>query len=324
MNVRLYQCAYEWKHGAPLDRVRVYGLTQAESFLRQDMAANKVAWTGHFLSDLAAWTKNSNPLVAMFASHLLHPISRLERYYIFCLQVLLFAYIAILLARIDECDDYFHGGGECGAHRTIESWHLVNRDPTMDYQDSTASQYCCELNMQALLAVRRELSPSRNAWAGAYAAYLPVAGLAATVALLNIVLGQVWFLLAGCQCCQRSARRQQWECLGHAILLLCGLAPLTYSLWLIGFFRGRMAETAMAFAQVKLLSVCGSTVVQTLTFTLLWRAEVRGGRGERTFHLTVRDIDAYRQEHARRVKEQGGSVSRQENWASREGLRMLL
>ena len=45
--------------------------------------------------------------------------------------------------------------------------------------------------------------------------------------LWQIILGQLWFLLAGCQCCQRSNHRTKWELVGNLVLLLFGLGPLT-------------------------------------------------------------------------------------------------
>jgi len=298
MDARLYKLAYERKSGTSLELTRrrpsmLGRLTQAELFLRCDMAANKAAWTGSMLQDLWLWTKNTNPLIALCASHKVHPVSRLERYYIFFLQVLLFAYVAIELTRIDVCDQWFASHGDprvaCGHQDVL----LFNPHPRDDYHGIPASSFCCVPNMRLLLSVQHSLDPDRHRWwAGTYAVYLPIIGLTAVATLTNIVLGQLWFLLAGCQCCQQSVNRTHWEWLGVVVLLAFGLGPLTYLVWMLAFFHGRLLSTAYSFVWVKLLSVLGSTIVQTTAFLILWRAEMDGTRGDKLY-LTVHDVNAY-------------------------------
>lgn len=296
MDANLYREVMEWKRRRPPEAwktprdtkswFRPQGYTQPEVCLRGDMAANRAAWTGDVRRDLWLWTRNTNPIVAMCYSHPLHPITRLERYYILLLQILLFGYIAITLTHINSCETYFSAHGDCD-----EVDFAVEHAEALI--GNRASMYCCELSTQALTHVHRALTPAENRWwAGAFSIYLPLIGLTAAVTLLNVVLGQLWFLLAGCPCFQRSPRRHWWEFLGSMVLLLFGIIPFAHIWWLLTFFEGKYLITAYRFLVVKLIAVSGSTLVQTAAFAVLWRAEMYANRGERLF-VSVHDTRAY-------------------------------
>ena len=318
MEAAVYQVALEHKRGTGLDARRVHGgLSQAELCLRCDLGYNKAAWTGSLRDDFWLWTKNINPLVALRGSHKLHPVSRAERMYIFGLQLVLFAYVAIVLTRIDVCDDFLARQDAMKSAMpslrddedvqsalcskiSVHSLHLINTDLYNDFQDSSASEFCCEIHMRLLVRTSRALDPEHHRWwAGTYSVYLPVIGLTAVATLLNVFLSQLWFLLAGCQCCQKSASRNLWEWCGNIILIAFGVAPLTYIVWLLAYYEGRLVDTLYHFVLVKSFSVCGSTVIQSVVFLWLWRAEMDGRRGAEVFFLTVHDMHAfYRQARA--------------------------
>ena len=171
-----YTLIYEWKHGRTLTtkrrgftkglhRLQLSGLTEAELYMRCDMAANKAAWSGSFASDLWLWTKNTNQLVAFCFSHPLHPISRPERAFILLLQILLFAYIAMLLVHINECEDYRNLHPTCGdptldlLERTLE--HV---NPLATYHHETAAETCCTFSMGSLVRAYAAFDPARHRW----------------------------------------------------------------------------------------------------------------------------------------------------------------
>ena len=294
MDADLYEQVMAWKRKRPPDQwhtprdtdawwFRPQGYTQPEICLRADMAANKAAWTGDMRRDLWLWTKNTNPIAALCYSHQLHPISRLERCFILLLQILLFAYIAIVLTRMDTCETFLTARGACSTHVGVG---VLNEARGL-------SSDCCAWSTLALARMRHALEPAAHRWwAGALAIYLPLLGLTAAVTLLNVVLSQLWFLLAGCACCQRSPRRHWWECVGSTALVLTGVAPLAHIWWLLTFFAGQYLATACRFVVVKLVAVCGSTLVQTVAFLVLWRAEMYGDRGQRLF-VSAQDTRAF-------------------------------
>ena len=303
MDARLYERAITWKRRRPSSEwltprdtgswFRPQGYTQAEILMRSDMAANKAAWTGDVLRDLWLWTKNTNPIVALCCSHPLHPISKLERVYILLLQVLLFAYIAILLTRMDRCSSYLADHGSCSAQEEVA--RAVSLVPSGAPPGPPAHEPagCCELSTQTLLRLDHALDPAAHRWwAGTFSIYLPMIGLTAAVTLLNVVLGQLWFLLAGCPCFQRSPSRNWWETVGTALLLLFGVAPLTHLTWILMRFQGHYVDAAFHFVKIKLVAVTGSTIVQTIVFIKLWNAEMNGARPARLF-LTVDDMRSY-------------------------------
>ena len=128
------------------------------------MAANKAAWTGHFLSDLKLWTMNSNPIAALCYSHRVHPISRAERYYILFLQVLLYLFVAIMLTRIDICEAFLedHRCRVDVTSKTIAAT-VINTDYVNAFHNSSRGTYCCELSMQSLLSVSHAMDPESHA-----------------------------------------------------------------------------------------------------------------------------------------------------------------
>ena len=301
MDSTLYTKVLEFKHGRKQSLQRygftedgrpLGGLTEAELCMRCDMAANKAAWTGSIASDLWLWTKNTNPLVALCFSHPNHPIGRGERYFILFLQVLLFAYIAMLLVRIDDCEAYHESHPSCGeASFDLVAGTLQRANPLATYSNETISEVCCTLSMGTLVRTYDAFDPARHRWwAGALADGLPVVGLTIIVTLLNIILGQIWFLLAGCPCCQKSAHRSTWEWVGDTILTFFALGPLAYIVWLVQYFMDDIAGTLVRFVVVKLASVFGSTVVQTSIFLGLWRGDMRG---KREFYVQMKDVWAY-------------------------------
>lgn len=307
MDEDLYKAILELKKGRRMDTTKRKGFTETQMKMRVDMAANKAAWYGHFFPDLWMWTRNTNPLLALWFSHRLHPINKLERHYILMLQILLFAYIAILITELDDCDAWHEKHPfVCAENFTIyylnpdlienikngKYWESVqlSANYTPEYR---VDEYCCSAGNLVLLKVYDSFKLSNTA----VAEWIPIVGLSAFLTALTIVLSQVWFLLAGCQCCQESRHRTRWEFLGHVILFLFGLAPLTYIVWLMTFIIDEMqfGETLLRFLLVKFLSIAGTTIVQTLVFILLWTSDMKGSRNH--FNVTVEDLKNYLTHH---------------------------
>jgi hypothetical protein len=207
----------------------------------------------------------------------------------------------VQLTRVHVCDAYRRALAEANPCLYVAdalvsdlTASLVNPDPLNDYANETTSDYCCSISMKRLDDFYASLRPASNRWwAGAMLAdSLQIAGLTALVTMLNIIMGQVWFLLAGCQCCQRSRYRVSWERSGNFVLLMSGVLPATYILWLVHFFMGDLPHAFFSFLEVKLLSATGSTIFQTLIFNCLWRRDMRPGSTSR-YYVSYHDVRSF-------------------------------
>jgi len=101
------------------DAGRTY--TVPEKLLREDLSSNKVCWYGDFSKDFWQYTKNSNPLFALWCSHPLHPISRRERHVITIAQIMFVMMISTSIPRAERC--YRGGFDSCAVeHAVIYDW----------------------------------------------------------------------------------------------------------------------------------------------------------------------------------------------------------
>jgi hypothetical protein len=113
--------------------------------LREDLVKNKCRWKGDYLFDLWSFTRNTNPVVAMFFSHPLHPITRGKRGLIFGMQTLFLMMVASACSQAEQCVT-------CGFGCKID----VERCP------GTSEDVCCLASWLGLPYVIRTLGALRG------------------------------------------------------------------------------------------------------------------------------------------------------------------
>ena len=99
-------------------------------------------------------------------------------------------------------------------------------------------RWCCTVRALGLLQLFRAF----GVW-----------GLSVLFAVVSVVLGQLWFLIAACGCCQYSRSRQVWERGAWlALVVNGGLATVTivYSVYYIAVVN-MWAATARSFGIMK-------------------------------------------------------------------------
>lgn len=98
-------------------------------------------------------------------------------------------------------------------------------------------------------------------------------------AVLTVVLGQLWFVLAACGCCQfaRPAVRHRWERASQALLFAFGAVGLTaFAICYTYMARAGLLRAAwLSFVLVKAVSICGAFCLQSLLFAFLYAQQVR-------------------------------------------------
>lgn len=71
--------------------------------LRQDMAFGKVRWYGIWHKDLWCYLRNNNPIFSTCFSHPLHPVSRVERLFLYSTIIIFKLSLSILVTRAGQC-----------------------------------------------------------------------------------------------------------------------------------------------------------------------------------------------------------------------------
>lgn len=87
MDVSLYEVVLSYRRGERLSDAIEYGFTEAQLALRRDMAAGRLIWYENWLQDWWCFLRNTHPVFAAFASHQLHVVGKLERYWIYFMLI---------------------------------------------------------------------------------------------------------------------------------------------------------------------------------------------------------------------------------------------
>jgi len=228
--------------------------TPSELMLREDLSSNKVCWYADFSQDFWQFTKNANPLFALWCSHPLHPIARRERIIITVAQVVFVMMIASSIPRAKNC---IRGGFESCAGTHSES--LLYDTEHMLYANR---DFCCLTQRMGLQWFLHKFGLD---WGG---------GLYALVA--NIIFGQVLFQAGANCCCVQSHRkwvRVTCESIGHILIfLICILCCIPLP---------KFAEYSIAHHQVgfvlytfvtgKIGAMLGTSIFQSILWYIFWR-----------------------------------------------------
>lgn len=100
MDVELYEAVLSFHRGKRLSTRRFFGFNEAQLALRQDMAAGRLVWYGSWYQDFWCFMRNTHPVFAAFASHQLHVVGKLERYWIYVMLICLY-WCGHRVARVD-------------------------------------------------------------------------------------------------------------------------------------------------------------------------------------------------------------------------------
>lgn len=244
------------------------GYTEAEMKLRLDMTCGKCAWYGEYWRDLWCWTRNSNPLLALFYSHRLHPVSRAERTFISLLQAVLVMMISSATPRAEYC-------------MQIDTGSCATMHITGIAEQNTLCCFCQKIGLTWCLRT------------------MPHGGGIIYALVVNIIFAQILYGTAGCGCCQDRLpeARRCWELLGHVIMFTVFIVMIIPTVKWVDYNaqNGMLASTLIHFVVNKPLSMLGTTAVQTLVFSLKWRAQVKEDeeKDDRRFFVTAPDYIAW-------------------------------
>jgi len=237
--------------------------TVPEKLLREDLSSNKVCWYGDFSKDFWQYTKNSNPLFALWCSHPLHPISRRERHVITIAQIMFVMMISTSIPRAERC--YRGGFDSCAVeHAVIYDW----KDKVYANHD-----FCC---LTQRMGVQWFLEAFGLEWGG---------GLYALAA--NIIFGQLLFQAgANCCCFQCGSKRVRitMESIGHLLILtfcaLCCIPLPKFVQYCIA--HDQVMFVFHTFVTGKLGSMILTSIFQSFVWYICWRMqcpkEVHGSR----------------------------------------------
>jgi len=258
MDLETYRVVLEWKLQRKLSLIKQFGYDEAELALRQDMAAMKTVWYNSFLKDWWCFMRNTHPVMATCLSHRLHMVSKSKRFFIYFMLISLHMTFSVLSAECATCLESF----EC------------------DVSGNNVKRWCCTVDALGLLS----LYAAAGIW-----------GLAAIFALSTIILGQIWFVIAACGCCQHKSPkvRNRWELLATSSLAFFGifaLLVLIYDCYYIAAFN-LLRKTAESFVIMKSVSFTGAFILQSLIFFSLWRQQTSEPfKFVDKFHLTYDDL----------------------------------
>jgi len=244
--------------------------SSAQIMLRRDMAANKVLWYGDYFADLWCFSRNVNPILALFYSHPLHTVSRGERIFITILQVVFVLMISAAIPRATSC---IAGGVGCAA------WRLFPTEETA---------FCCTVEQVGLTWCIENL----------YFAGISIGGsVYSTVA--NVLFAVTLYSAgASCGCVQHwdHKHRRICEFLGHLLLVVVLLMMILPTSRFVAdsIEHAYLKSVVLTFFLNKPLSLSLTTLWQTFLFTCLWWQSSRHHDHEdRQYYVTVDDYWAY-------------------------------
>jgi len=244
--------------------------SSAQMMLRRDMAANKVLWYGDYSKDLWCFSRNINPVLALFYSHPLHTVTRGERIFITILQVVFILMISAAIPRTRLC---IAGGFDCTA------WIVYQTDETA---------FCCTVEQLGLTWSLENL----------YIAGISIGGsVYSTVANIIFAVTLYW-AGASCACIQHLSppKRRFGEFLGHVLLLVVLLVMIlpTYRFLVASIRHAYLDDLIFTFFVNKPLTLSLTTLWQTFLFSVLWWHSNRAHDHEdRKYYVTVDDYWAY-------------------------------
>lgn len=256
--------------------------SEAEQKLRQDMMMQKVAWVGSFYEDMWLFLINNHPILALFYSHPLHPISRCNRlivYIVSCSWILL-VYMAswqgAVCLECTACTDCRLTGchalnSTCPAqwmHKKSRQRALWESTHFLEFMGS----FCCSADILGAVDLLRHFGPHLGGTIYSFVA--------------NSLLGFTCFQLMMCGCVQSSSRRG--KCIGEFLgqLVFAALSFLCISLmwrewWGFNWSQKRLPAAVYIVVQVKLISWFGISVFQVAVFSLLWWIQTAKPAGSR-------------------------------------------
>ena len=103
MDVNLYEVVLSYRRGQRLSSRVEYGFNEAQLALRQDLSAGRLIWYDNWLQDWWCFLRNTHPFFAAFASHELHVVGKIERYWIYAMLICAYWLMAALAVETREC-----------------------------------------------------------------------------------------------------------------------------------------------------------------------------------------------------------------------------
>jgi hypothetical protein len=258
----------------------------------------KLRWTGNWWEDLWIFTANTNPVIAIFYSHPLHPITRRERILITAMQMVFIINLACVAAESLACV-------RCGIHTCDDNtscvvsmpewWAPRVKDPTevgiLKSEDQGFRNLCCMCaDMKLIFFIKTFRMKNLHE-------DLPDIGVGAALYILiaNIIFSQICYQLgAMCGCFQAQSwkKRRFAERMGHVLLLFILTLLFASMPIFIDYVHHNDLLLVMLgnFAVGKGVATVGTTMFQTCVFAFLWPLQ----KGRQNYFVTEDDFRNYR------------------------------
>eukprot|EP00928_Gymnodinium_smaydae_P016136 TRINITY_DN16014_c0_g2_i2.p1 TRINITY_DN16014_c0_g2~~TRINITY_DN16014_c0_g2_i2.p1 ORF type:complete len:385 (+),score=31.82 TRINITY_DN16014_c0_g2_i2:99-1253(+) len=316
---------YESKDGSSASLDPKY--TEAEAKLREDMVNNKAAWCGSWRQDVFYFFRNTNPVLALFYSHPLHPISRLERCFIYFCNFFVINAMTIAVLGTQQCTAC-NLDQACKSYKGLHGLLPSFGVRTDDLPDITCSYVVHETHYGVAIPNVLSIAPDQRAlrvqccsmhMVGLLQAFDAGGVVAAWVvtSCFNVLHTILFFQLLMCQCSVGKPRwaRRVLEWIGRAIVMLLVSWRLPKCIQGIRILAGRGLWwwPFYNYVVVKSISWAGVTLMNTIAFSYLYWKQMRSSRdlnttnlkgrccGPTTFHVTVEQYRIYCAEAARYV-----------------------
>lgn len=270
--------------------------TDAERMLRMDFLRNKVVWVGSYCEDLWYFLINMHPLISLFYSHPLHPITRSERIFVYILSFFAVTLITTYAASSDYC-------GKCRLPEA--SWcvpielgcledhvghilpilqTLYSPEQLREQEEQFWNGFCCRSEqMLARWFAEKFVIGNWNAGPMLYAL------------VCNSIFSILCFQCMICGCVQSQSRKQRvlGQALGYVLFALVALFVLhdAGGIFLFCLEFGTLQASVTNFIEAKLLSWTGVTFVNIVTFTLLFWTQRQREDEESLTEIDPRDTE---------------------------------
>lgn len=280
--------------------------TPAEMLLRQDFAANKVRWYGHWGQDLWCFLRNNNPFFAMFLSHRLHPVSRCDRWVAFGIQFLLVLFVSCAVTEGINC--VRPGMSTCACKRSCLPLVAAPRLENSEFEDVGRWERGGQDALGHLAHVTARMQQEPNKYFCCTSSKVGIiwfierfgkAGGVVYMVTVNSIFTIAIFQLLMCLPLQSLGPRlrELGELLGKIIVLFIvvgmayGTPALLHYIWI-----NRMGWYLLGnFLSGKVVSILFVTLLNVTGFTLLWwrqrpLTQAAGeGAPSHAFHVTAED-----------------------------------
>mmetsp|Transcript_50235 Transcript_50235/g.150012 ORF Transcript_50235/g.150012 Transcript_50235/m.150012 type:complete len:391 (+) Transcript_50235:42-1214(+) len=265
----------------------------AEVRLRQDFASNKVRWYGLWRKDLMCFLRNNHPIVALWWSHRLHPVSKASRWSAFFMQFLAVLFLSCAVTEGHAC--IMCGIRSCS--QTSACAHIPHaalehgKNATAWVASHPQVSFCCACRVVGIYWFLDTFGRLGG----------PLYAVCANISFTVIV-----FQLIMCLCVQHHGPRvrEGGEMLGKAGLLVMAAGMLYGTPTLMCFiaFNHLGWQLVATFLAGKILSGFILTFIQGIGFSFMWwmqqpapanDSKAGSSAASSHFHVTAEDYQAF-------------------------------